>query len=215
MYIVIVGAGRVGYNLARMLTSGGHEIALIEKDRKRYEALSDRLGESIIYGNGIEEEVLKEAGANRADVLVAATGQDEDNLVVCQLAKVMFFVPRTIARVTDPQNEDIFTGLGIDATVSGTRMINMLIEQKVDASMITPLLALRGNVEIVQVELSGDSPSTGKKISDISLPRECVLISIIRQDKVVFPRGDTVFEENDMVVALVNKKDEQELRKIF
>jgi trk system potassium uptake protein TrkA len=159
--------------------------------------------------------VLKDAGTNRADVLVAATGEDEDNLVACQLAKVMFFVPRTIARVIDPQNEDIFAGLGIDATVSGTRMINMLIEQKVDASMITPVLALKENVEIVQVELSGDSPSVGKKVADVTMPRDCVLVAIIRQEKLVFPRGDTVFDKNDTVIALVNKKDEQKLRKIF
>ena len=150
----------------------------------------DELGEILILRDAIDVDILKIAGANRADVLVATTGQDEENLVICQMVKIMFINPKTIALVNDPQNEDVFAGLGIDSTVSSTRIIDMLIEQKMDTSMITPLLALKGGkVEIIQAELTKNSPLAGKQLIDVTLPSECIIISVIRQgqEDVVIP----------------------------
>ncbi|MFH1259862.1 MAG: NAD-binding protein [Elusimicrobiota bacterium] len=212
MYIVIVGAGKVGYNLAKLLLKGEHEVSVIEKSKERYSTVVDDLGEAVIYGDGVESTVLKEAGANRADVLVAVTGDDEDNLVICQMAKVMFLVPRTIARINDPENEDIFTGLGIDATVSSTMIINSLIEQKVDATLIMPLLTLNGgNIEVVQAEMSGSSALANKLVSQIKLPPDCILIAVLRANEIIIPRGDTLLKANDVIISLVKKENEKAL----
>ena len=140
MYIIIVGAGKVGYHLGRLLMAEGHEVMLIEEDRSKVELLSLEFHDAIMQGNGSTVEVLKEAGANRADVVVATTGNDEDNLVICQIAKLMFLRPRTIARVNNPRNEELFTGLGVDASVSATKIINAVIQEQVKAGdMMIPL----------------------------------------------------------------------------
>ena len=128
MYVIIVGAGKVGYHLGRMLMAGGHEVMLIEEDRLKVDTLSVEFHDAIMQGDGATVEMLKEAGANRADVVVAATGNDEDNLVICLIAKLVFIRPRTIARVNNPRNEELFTGLGVDASVSGTKLINAIIQ---------------------------------------------------------------------------------------
>jgi trk system potassium uptake protein TrkA len=169
-----------------------------------------------MYGDGTSLEVLKKVGANRADVLVSATGEDEDNLVICQMVKIVFITPKTIARVNNPKNEEIFSSFGIDATVSATRIINALIEEQVKADSVVPLLTIHGgDLEIVEVELSSLSPLINKKIRDIKLPEEAIFISIIRNDKVIVPRGDTEFMEEDKVIALVKKEKEHELRNIL
>ncbi|TAK02682.1 MAG: TrkA family potassium uptake protein, partial [Candidatus Manganitrophaceae bacterium] len=168
-------------------------------------------------GNGSRVSVLREAGANRADVLVAVTGTDEDNLVICQVAKAVFKCPRTIARVNDPRNESLFSTLGIDATVSSTRLIDSLIEEQVKAEdMVIPLVTLRaGNIEIIEVDLSRSSPLMGKRVREISLPEGAIFISIIRGDEVVIPKGDTELIPGDKVVALVKKEKEQALREML
>jgi trk system potassium uptake protein TrkA len=143
MYIIIVGAGKVGYHLGSLLMAGGHEVMLIEEDRSKVELLSLEFHDAIMQGNGSTVEVLKEAGANRADVVVATTGNDEDNLVICQVVKLMFLRPRTIARVNNPRNEELFAGLGVDASVSATKIINAVIQEQVKAGdMMIPLLTL-------------------------------------------------------------------------
>ncbi|HSR12171.1 MAG TPA: TrkA family potassium uptake protein, partial [Thermodesulfobacteriota bacterium] len=152
MYIIVVGAGKVGYHLTKLLLSQGHEVMLIEKDRVKVSAMMDELGESVLSGNGSTVATLREAGANRADAVVAVTGHDEDNLVICQLCKMLFFTPRTIARVNNPANEGTFWTLGIDVTVSATRLINAIIQEQVTSpDLLTPLLTMRGgDTDIVQ-----------------------------------------------------------------
>lgn len=217
MYIIIVGGGKVGYNLTKLLLAEGHEVLLIEKDKTKTSGLAREFGESLMEGNGSRVSVLREAGANRADVLVAVTGTDEDNLVICQVSKAVFKCPRTIARVNDPRNESLFSALGIDATVSSTRLIDSLIEEQVKAEdMVIPLVTLRtGNVEIIEVDLSRSSGMMGKKIREIHLPEGAIFISIIRGDEVVIPRGDTELVPGDKVVALVKKEAEQALREML
>ena len=151
MYIIIVGGGNIGYYLAKTLVAARHEVLLMEKDRTRYRTISEELGEVVMQGDGCEVAQQNQAGFGRADAVVAATGSDDDNLVVCQMAKMEHNVPRTISRVNDPRNEALFHKLGIDATVSSTKIIYNLIEQEVGGGEVIPLAALnRGNIEIVE-----------------------------------------------------------------
>lgn len=216
MYIIIVGAGNVGYHLAKTLLSAGHEVLLIERDKRRCELLRDEFGEVVMRGRGDEIRIMREAGADRADIVVACTGDDEDNLIISQIAKWYFNVPRTVARINDPRNESIFQQLGIDATVSSTNIIYHLIEQEIETGEVIPLAALkRGNIEIVDVELSTRSPVIGKQIQDLPLPPDALIVCIIRQDNAMLPHADTVLEPNDSVITLVSAQSERQLRKVF
>lgn len=216
MYIIIVGAGNVGYYLAKTLLNAGHEVLLIERDKRRCDLLRDEFGEVVVRGRGDEIRIMREAGADRADIVVACTGDDEDNLIISQIAKWYFNVPRTVARINDPRNEAIFQQLGIDATVSSTNIIYHLIEQEIETGEIIPLAALkRGNIEIVDVELSKRSPVIGKQIQYLPLPPDALIVCIIRQDNAVLPHADTVLEPNDSVIALVSAQSERQLRKVF
>jgi trk system potassium uptake protein TrkA len=217
MYIIIVGAGKVGYHLGKFLMAEGHEVMLIEEDRSKVDTLSLEFHDSIMQGDGSAVEVLKEAGANRADVVVAATGNDEDNLVICQVTKLVFLRPRTIARVNNPRNEELFAGLGVDASVSATKIINTIIEEQVKAGdMMIPLLTLKaGDVEIVEVELSRSSHIIKKKIKDLLLPPGSIFIAVLRGDEVIIPYGETEFQPEDKVLALVKRTSEQALREML
>ncbi len=216
MYIIIVGAGNVGYYLAKTLLNAGHEVLLIERDKRRCALLQDELGEMVMRGRGDEIHTMREAGADRADIVVACTGDDEDNLIISQIAKWYFNVPRTVARINDPRNETIFQQLGIDATVSSTNIIYHLIEQEIETGEIIPLAALqRGNIEIVDIELSSRSPVVGKRIQDLPLPSDALIVCLIRQENAVLPHADTVLEPGDSVIALVSAQSEPHLRKVF
>ena len=216
MYIIIVGGGNVGYYLAKTLCAANHEVLLLEKDRARYRTIAEELGEIVMQGDGCQADQQFEAGFARADAVVAATGSDDDNLVVCQMAKMEFKVPHTISRVNDPRNERLFHKLGIDATVSSTKIIYNLIEQEVGGGELIPLAALnRGNIEIVQIEIGPKSPVAGKEIQNLKLPVDTLIISVIRNDHALLPGADTIFNIGDSVVALVNADHEPELRQVF
>ncbi len=217
MYVIIIGAGKVGYHLGRLLLAERHEVMVIEKERSKVDTLSFELHDAIMQGDGSTVEVLKAAGANRADVVVAATGNDEDNLVVCQIVKLVFLRPRTIARVNNPRNEELFSGLGVDASVSGTKLINAIIQEQVKAGdMMIPLLTLKGgDVEIVEVELSRSSHIVKKKIKDLTLPPGSIFIAVIRGEEVIIPYGETEFQPEDKVLALVKRASEQALRELL
>ncbi|MGC8666604.1 MAG: NAD-binding protein [Chthonomonadales bacterium] len=216
MYIIIVGGGSVGYYLARTLVKTSHEVLLMERDRARHKRLAEELGEVVMQGDGCEVRIMEEAGGARADAVVAVTGDDEDNLVICQMAKLKFCVPRTIARINNPRNEELFHRLGIDATVSSTKIIYNLIEQEIETGEVIPLAALkRGNIEIVEIEVGPKSPVLNKQVRDVPLPAGALIISIIRHDQAMIPAGDTRYEEGDSLIALVNADKEHELRDIF
>src|SRR5580704_8836860 len=216
MYIIIVGGGNIGFYLAKTLVAANHEVLLLEKDRARYRTISEELGEVVMQGDGCQADQQLEAGFSRADAVVATTGSDDDNLVVCQMAKMEFSVPRTISRVNDPRNEKLFHKLGIDATVSSTKIIYNLIEQEVGGGELIPLAALsRGNIEIVEVDIGVKSPVVGKEIRSISMPHEALIISVIRNDHAILPSGETRFEIGDDVIALVNADKEHEMRDLF
>ncbi len=155
-------------------------------------------------------------GCGRADVIAAVTGDDEDNLVICQMAKQKFNAPRTVARVNDPANQVLFQRLGIDTTVSSTQIIFNLIEQQIEPGEVIPLGALQsGNIEVVTISVSERSPVLGRTIKDLPLPGDALIISVLRHDNALLPQGDTQFEVGDTVIALVHADEEPRLRHVF
>jgi len=213
MYVIVVGAGKVGYHLAKQLMAEGHEVALIEKDAGHAAHLKAEFGEAIVVGDGCEARVMQDVGMGRADCVVAVTGHDEDNLVVCQIAKRHFLVPRQVARVNNPKNETIFHLLGIEETVSGTSIIYSLIDQEVETGEALFLGALkRGNIVIVAAELTADSPAANQTVKNVHLPGECVLAAIIREDHIVLPSGTTTLHAGDTVIGVATPQDQAALR---
>jgi trk system potassium uptake protein TrkA len=214
MYIIIVGAGKVGYNLSKALIAEGLEILLIERDRSKYNLLAKELGEAIYLGNGCEVSTLKNIGTNRADMLIAVTGLDQENLVACQLAKLIFMVPKTLALVNDPKNEELFKTLGVDLVVNTTNLISALIGHKLNIHVLLPLLTFK-NLEIVQAEITDSSPAVNKQVKDLGLPADSLLIAAIRNENAILLKGDSVILPNDTIVALTTREKENELRKIL
>jgi trk system potassium uptake protein TrkA len=214
MYIIVVGGGQVGYHLARTLMQKGHEVLVVEKDSRRAAEITEELGPVVFDGDGCEFRVLQQIGTGRADVVAAVTGDDEDNLVTCQIAKRHFGVARTIARINDPRNEEIFRRLGIDETVSSTKVIDNLIEQERATGDIVPLAALRrGSLEIMEATIREGSPAAGRTVRDLGLPAESLITCIIRGGEALLPQADTVLKPEDMVIALVDAEQQEELRR--
>ncbi len=217
MYIVINGGGKVASYLARTMLEAGHDVALIEKRTEIVERLVAELPKRalVINGDGCDSTYQDDAGAGRADVFVASTGDDDDNLVACQLAKVAFGVPRTIARVNNPKNEHIFNALGIEA-ISSTTIISRMIEEEATVGDIRTLIALRkGNMAIVEIELPVDRCVVcNKRVTDLNLPSDCVLIAIVRgEDDVITVRGDTELLPGDMIIAFTAVERERDLKR--
>ncbi len=216
MYIIIVGGGNVGYYLAQRLYQDKHTVALIEKDKTTSDRISQELDILVINGDGCDISVLESAGIERADVLAAVTGSDEDNLVVCQLAKDIFKVDRTVARVNDSRNEHIFNELGVDVPIDSTGILARIIEEEVSLSDFVNLVTFRkGKLALVRFDLPTDSPVISKTVSEVSLPVESVLVAIIRGDSVFIPRGDTVFQSQDEIVALTRIGEENTILQAF
>jgi trk system potassium uptake protein len=216
MYIIVGGGGDVGYYLTSNLLSHGHEVLLLEKNSARQQALSEELGQAVLRGDACEARTLDEAGAQRADVIIAVTGEDEDNLVICQVAKQRFHVARTIARLNNPKNEILFQKLGIDVSISPTKSILSLIESELPGPHFVNIMTLKkAGLEIVQLSVPSISPVIGKELSQINLPRRCTLALIIRGEETIFPTGDTRVVENDEVYALLTRESEEELRRTF
>jgi trk system potassium uptake protein TrkA len=216
VYIIVVGGGKVGYYLTKTLLNEGHEVLLIERDVNKVETYSDRFGSVVLAGDGAEASVLAAAGAARADVVIAVTGEDEDNLVVCQVAKAKFHVARTIARVNNPKNEQLFRLLGIDVTVSQTNYILNLIEQAIPERNFIHLLSLRhADLAIIEATINKDSPVVNKAIEDIELPVDCVIAAIARGADLIVPRGSTEILPGDDIIAVTHREEEDELRRLL
>ncbi len=213
MYIIIGGGGDVGYYLTKSLLSQGHEVLLLEKGATRYLSLAEELGQSVVRGDACEARTMEEVGVNRADVVISVTGEDDDNLVICQMAKKRFKVARTIARINNPKNELLFQKLGIDITVSPTRSILSLIEAELPGSTFVTLMTLRrAGLGIIEVRVPEDSPIVGKTLSSIKLPRSGNIALIIRDKEYIVPTADTKVLAHDEVYALVNREGEDALR---
>jgi trk system potassium uptake protein TrkA len=214
-FVVIAGGGRVGFHLARSLLANGHEVALIERDAQIANELTARIDCPVIVGDGSMSPVLEAAGAGRCRVFAAVTGRDEDNLIACQTVKAVWQQPKTIARVSDPHNEELYRTLGVDATVSATSLIESVIERELPTLHIRTLLSLSGGLSIIELTLSDSSPTVGRPLRDIVLPRDSNVIAIMRGARTVVPRGDTVFQVGDVVITLVGKESEASLHEIM
>ena len=214
MYIIVVGGGSLGYYLSRALLQEGHEVLILEKEASICESIVSELGSVCMRGDGCETTTLAEAGANRADTLIAVTGDDEDNLVACQVAKHKFDVRRTIARVRNPKNEAIFKELGVDVTVSSTNVILEHIAHELPTHPLTHLLAIRDRgLEIVQVRIPQDSRNVGKTIGELSMPNGSTLTLVIRAgQKPVIPRANTTLQADDQIIAVITPESEEALR---
>ncbi len=216
MYVIIVGGGKVGFNLANTMLLEDYEVLLIEKDNQKCQKFDDMLGSITINGDGAEVSVLQQAGAGRAEVVIAATGGDEDNLIVCQIAKKRFGVSKTIARVNNPKNEALFQRLGVDATVSQTSVILSMIEQLIPERKFLHLMNLKQpEIAIVEVGVSADSPVVGKMLHEIQLPSDCVFSAITRGTELIIPTGNTMIHSGDQVVAVTRQESEAPLRQLL
>lgn len=212
MHIVIVGSGKVGYFLAKRMLLNKHVVSIVDKDKPVCEEAAKQLDALVIHGDGCDPRILDEAGLSRADVVAAVTGDDEDNLIICQLAKEKFNVQRTVARVNNPDNEHTFSELGIDVPIDSTKIIAKIIEEEVSFSDFVNLMSFkRGKLSIVRVDLPNDSPVINKQIQDIQLPTDSVLVSIVRAEQVIVPKGTTVLEPGDDIIALTLIGNEPQL----
>ena len=214
MYIIVVGGGRVGYYLTKALLDEGHEVLIVEKDVAICEGITEEMGSVCLRGDGCEAVTLAEVGTGRADMFIAVTGDDEDNLVACQVAKHKFNVPRTIARIRNPKNETIFKKLGIDVTVSSTNIILEHIEEEVPTHSLTHLLTIRDRgLEIVEVKIPLDSTTVGKTMRELSLPEGSTLFLLLRKrHRPIIPRANTILQAEDQVIAVTTPESEAALR---
>jgi trk system potassium uptake protein TrkA len=216
MYIVVVGGGKVGYYLSVALLSEGHELLILEKDPDKCGAICEDLGSVVMRGDGCEARTLEDVGTERADLLIAVTDEDEDNLVACQVAKHKFNVPRTIARISNPRNEVLFKKLGIDVTISSTNLILEHIEEELPINPLVHLLTLKeGNLELVEVKVPEGSPAVGKKLSEINLPPNSMVVMIIGKGSARVPTSETVIKPAAQIIAMTQPEVEQALRVAF
>jgi trk system potassium uptake protein TrkA len=216
MYIIIVGAGKVGWNLARELLEKGHEVTVIENKRERYFTVEQELEHNIQYGDASELWVLERAGVSRADMVIAVTGDDEDNILICQVAKEKYMVDRIIARVNNPRNREHFDLLGIRPVVSATDLILRLIEHEVPEYGLVHLLDLpEQRLEIIEMQLPDESKAAGRKVGELELPEGSLLISIVREGTGFVPSAETMLEVGDRVLAVLDPTVEEDLTSYF
>lgn len=213
MYVIVVGGGKVGFHLAKELLSGNHEVLVIEWDAARATAVADELGDIVLHSDGCEALTLDAAGVARADIVAAVTGDDEDNLVVCEIAKYRG-VSRPIARINNPKNELLFKRRGIETTVSATQVILAQIEQELPTSdVLIALLQLHSGLELVEVKIPDMAPVVGRAIREILLPPESLISLVVDPGGVPrMPTGDTRLNAGDAVVVVTRKESEDALR---
>jgi trk system potassium uptake protein TrkA len=205
VYVIIAGGGKVGWNLARELIAKDHEVTLVEGDRGRYLTVEQELEHAIQYGDATELWVLERAGIQRADLVIAVTGDDEDNLLICQLAKDKYLCDRIIARVNNPRNRQYFELLGIQPVVSATDLILRLIEHEVPSYGLVHLLDLRDeDLEIIEIEVSPGAPAAGKEVQEVDLPDGVLIISVLRNGRGFVPKADTIIEADDEVLLVLD-----------
>lgn len=216
MKVVIVGAGKVGYYLAKTLQEHGHSPVVIESDHAMCRRIADDLAVRCIHGDGSTIECLEAAGAAQANSVVTVTGSDEVNLVACQLAKQMFKVQKTVARVNNPKNREVMKRLGVDIQICSTDSIAYQLEREVDVAAIKQIISLnQGMATINEVQLPNASALDGLRISELRLPEECVIISISRDGELIIPRGKTTLASGDVILLLVSNEDAHKVAKAF
>jgi trk system potassium uptake protein TrkA len=217
MYAIVVGGGKVGYYLAKELVEGENEVLVIEQDAAKCERLEQDLGDIVLKGDGCEAATMEIAGFGRADMVIAVTGDDEDNLVSCQVAKAKFGVPRTIARINNPKNEAIFRKLGIDTTVSATGAILSQIEQELPEHPLMRLLTFKGGgLEIVEVKVPAHAGVAGKRVRDLLMPQQSIIVLLVGPDGTPrVPTSETLIMAEDEVLAVTRTENEDALRRVL
>ena len=216
MYIVIVGCSEVGYHLTKALLASGHEVVVVEKRAERCQLLSDESGIVALQGDGTDEPTLRKSGITRADVLVAVAGRDETNLVICQMAKHIFQVPRTMALIKDPKNEPIFHVLGVDVVVNAIHQILASFEEGVPGQPLIHLLNLRiQGLELVSVSVPNDAAIVGKRLREIELPPGSFISLVVKKGGAELPSDGLVLEPEDELVAVTPTGQEQVLYDIL
>jgi len=216
MFIIIVGGGKVGLYLVKHFTEKGHRVLLIEEDWEKVKEVRKKYGIEVVWGNGTEETVLEEAGIEDCDALVAVTEDDQDNLVICQLAERQYNIAKTYTRVNTPGNEKLFSWLGVNVAVSSASILAAMVEDDLSFNDFRNLLIKdQDKLKLIRMTVKGNSPSINKKIKDIKLPTEAVLVAILRGDNSLVPRGNTRLAENDVILALTRPELEEEMKKAF
>ncbi|MCL5037899.1 MAG: TrkA family potassium uptake protein [Chloroflexi bacterium] len=216
MFILIAGGGKVGYFLAKDLIAKGHEVSLIEANEEKAKRINDELGNITICGDACDSAVLKIAGAGRAVICVGVTGEDEDNLVICQVAKTRFKVPFTLCRVNNPRNKDVFKKLGVDATVSKTEVILSMIEGEMTTKGVMATFPTRhSDVEMVEAVITDESPAANMTLKELPTPPDCTISMIIRDNEIIIPDGNTRLQPLDLVMALAKHKSFASLRELL
>lgn len=217
MKVAIAGAGSVGRSIAEDLRASGHEVTLLERDPEVVARFRPGLEVTWVTGDACEVTLLQDAGLADADVAVAATGDDEDNLVVSLLAKQEFAVPRVVARVNHPENRWLFNETwGVDVSVSTPHLLTALVEEAVSVGTLVRLLRIaEGRAGLVEATLAPDAPAAGRTIAELGVPRDASIVAIIRNRRVVVPRGDTCLEVGDEVIALVTEQSEEAVQALL
>ena len=216
MKVAIAGAGAVGTFIATDLAAGGHEVHLLEREAKVVNRLQPSVNVHWHTVDACEYDSLNAVGLSDVDVMVAATGDDEDNLVISLLAKQEFAVPRVIARVNNPKNHWLFDeSWGVDVAVSTPHLLTALVEEAVSVGSLVRLLNLDGGARLVELTLAASSPAAGRNLADLAVPRDASIVAVIRNRHVIVPRGDTVLAVGDEVIALVTGEVEDELSKLL
>jgi len=217
MRVIIAGAGNVGTSIASDLMGSGHDVLVIEQDSDLVARLRPTLDVTWMEGDACEVSILRDAKLDTADVMVAATGDDEDNLVVSLLAKMEFAVPRVVARINHPKNQWLFNETwGVDVSVSTPHLLTALVEEAVSVGSLVRLLQFEGgDAHLVEVTLADDSPARGRPLSELAVPRDASVVAVVRQGRVVIPRGDTVMQLGDEVVVLVTGESEDQVKNLL
>ncbi len=215
MYALIAGCGKVGHQLTRVLLAMDNEVLVIDKDRRICDTVNEELGRVALLGDATRIEVLKESGAARANLVIAVTARDEDNLAICQTAKQAFNTPRTISVIKDPQNEALFKILGVDKVVNGTHLVVANIEDELPGQSLVHLMSLASQQEIITVTIPEDAAARGKSLGDIPLPPGSFISLVIKPDGPHLPTDDVVLMVDDQVVAVTSLGDERILFETF
>lgn len=203
MRIILIGGSETVYFLARQLRNRDHKVTIINRDEQRCQELFAQTSATVILGDGSSQSVLEEAGARQADIVLALTPNDFDNLVACQIAQKIFGVPRSVALVNDPDNEEVFRKLGVSHAFSSTRIIGSMIEQQAGFDEITRLMPIgEGRIHITDLKLERHSPAVGKTLGELSLSQETLIACIIRNDEVIIPRGSNQLQVGDHLLVI-------------
>jgi trk system potassium uptake protein len=206
MYVIVAGGGKVGFHLAQELLKSNHEVLVLERDPARCAQIIDELGENVLQGDSCEARTLDQAGISRADLVAAVTGDDEDNLVICEISRKRG-VTRTIARINNPKNELLFHKRGIETTISATQAILAQIESELPTSEMIPLLQLHSGLELVEIRLAETSPAAGRSVREVLLPPETLISLVVDPGGVPrIPSGETRLSPGDALVVVTRKE---------